>query len=330
MSKRLIVGLGVVAGVVASSGCATSGTDPAGWYATPPVASGKGRLAVELVDAPTVKVSEINVTISQVTAHAASVGWVEVMSGPAVTVDLLKLKDHAMALGFADLPTGKVTQIRLFVDAAAPNHVVLPSGEQVPLKVPSGEQSGIKIKGPFEVSACATTLVTLDFDGHKSIWVHPTGQDELWILRPVIHAKQVVQVGDMCADAGSPSGSPSPDGGLVEEGGGQPSGGGSPCTEASQCLSNVCAAASCVPSGPRGACVTSRDCASGSCLEDGTCESGGTKPAGASCASSAECLSGSCESGICDVGGQGAACAEPRDCAFTLRCDQGTCGPIIN
>ncbi len=294
------------------------------------IPAGKARLALELVDAPTHNLKQINVTVAKVTAHSVEAGWVTIYQGQQ-TIDLLKLKEYALQLGFKDLPPGKVTQIRLILDAAATNHVVLPSGQKVPLKVPSGIESGIKIRGPFGLKACNTTTVTLDFDGPKSIWVHPTGQEELWILRPVIHARRVSTNSTSCAPpdgsgggSGSPTLPPEGPGGVGTGGGsGSGSGGGSgsglpggilegaggACTTGTSCLSGVCNNGVCGQGGPGVPCRNPTDCASGQCQSDGTCGAGAAGGAGSACTVGSQCLSNACVNGFCEAGSQGAPSA---------------------
>lgn len=309
---------------------------------------------------------EINVTIDRVTAHSAEGGWVEIFSGK-VTVDLLSLKTQGMFLGFQDLPPGKITQLRLYTDPTGIQNVMLATGELVPLKVPSGVQSGIKIKGPFELSACNVTNVTLDFEGHKSIWAHPTGSGEDWILRPVIHTRKVHGEPGECATPGGPTG---PGGPIdpnstpisptnpnstpidpFEEGGGnttptsptsptspsttlQPpfeeGGAGTPCSSASQCLSNVCQSGLCGVGGPGSACELSTDCSSLSCGLDGLCGSGTANGVGSSCSQNSQCLSNTCVAGVCEVGSQGTPCNTINDCAAGFACELGSCSPVIN
>lgn len=183
-------------------GAGSSGNDRAGLEA--PTAPGYARVAVGLTASAqggpssnrgngggkgSVRdLSEIIVEVDRVTAHAAGGGWVTVSETP-VTVDILRLSEFAVELGFGDLPAGKVTQIRLHViDGSAPYVTLSATGEQVPLKVPSGMQSGLKIKGPWDLEACTLTSITVDVDLKKSIHVHPRGHEDLWILRPVIRA----------------------------------------------------------------------------------------------------------------------------------------------
>jgi uncharacterized membrane protein YgcG len=334
--------VGLVASGVVSCGV-TQGTGQ-----PPP---GYGQLEVMLVDAPLPQVKEIVVSIDKVTAHASGQGWVTI-SNDDVTVDLLRLQHHATSLGFANLPAGKVTQIRLYLQEGGAQYVTLASGAQVALKVPSGLQSGIKIKGPFQIEACEKETVTIDFDGKKSIWVHPTGQGDLWILRPVIHTKKSSGVVVGCTDPGGPGmpegggGSGGGDGsgggggdlpGFAEGGG---SGGGSgdsgtgsagdPCSAGSACLSGSCAAGVCEVSGPGGACNVNGDCASWVCLADGTCSSGNAGGNGSACSHNSQCLSNACVQGVCGEGNQGAPCSSAADCALGFSCIQSTCQVLIN
>lgn len=208
------------AGAVALAGCGVSG--------------GNGTLAVALTDAPSPDVKGIVVTIDTVTAHSQEAGWVTVAHGP-ITVDLLTLQDVSMQLGEVSLPAGTVNEIRLILAEDGPQYVVLTDDSHAPLRTPSGAESGVKLKGKFEVSACVKHTVTLDFDGKNSIAYHETGgPDPEWILRPVVHVKAEADEPESCsADAGTPdSGTPpvgdnppgtpdagtgSPDGGICSE-----------------------------------------------------------------------------------------------------------------
>jgi len=166
--------------------------------------SGTGTLAIMLTDAPTDSVKSIFVTIDSVTVHSDQAGWVSVFQGP-LTVDLLTLKDTSMKLGQVTLPAGTVSQVRFVLTDNGPQYVVLNDGSQAPLKVPSGSESGVKLNGPFTVSACNKHTLVLDFDGKNSIEFHETGSDIGWILRPVIHVKAEADEVEPCnPDAGSP------------------------------------------------------------------------------------------------------------------------------
>ncbi len=175
-----------------------------------PAPTGSGQLAVSLVDAKSDSASQVWITVTRVTAHADGGGWFDVTTVPSklpLTFDLLKLQDSATDLGLATLPKGTtITQIRLYVSGEdGKNWVVLSDGTTTkPLKVPSGVQSGIKIHGPWTIAECSQTAVTLDMDGQKSVWTHPTGLEELWILRPVVHVKKSDTVPVGCTPPSAP------------------------------------------------------------------------------------------------------------------------------
>jgi hypothetical protein len=176
-----------------------------------------GAMELRLVDAPNPDVTAVVVTITHVDAHIAGAGWVT-LSSKKVTVDLLSLQGGTFAsLGVTALPAGNLTQLRLYTDDAGPNYVITPDGAQHPLDIPSGDESGIKLKLGIQIDACASGSITLDFDGHKSIWTHPRGggAGDLWQLRPVVRLRAVTQTGT-CSDGGTtPAPSTGSDGGIT-------------------------------------------------------------------------------------------------------------------
>jgi len=135
-----------------------------------------------------------------------------------------------MQLGAVALPPGEVTQIRLELDPAGPQYVLLPDDTKAQLFVPSGTQTGVKLNGHFPVTAFNLHTVTLDFDGPNSIEYHPTGQPKpRWILRPVIRVKAEADEVIPCSnDAGPDAGNPDagePDAGNPDAGSELPDGG---------------------------------------------------------------------------------------------------------
>ncbi len=284
------------------------GVAPAG-----PAPSGQGQLAIALTDAPNPDVSSIVVSVAKVTAHSTSAGWVTVSPAAVSTstplaVDLLTLQSSEQELGLLNLPPGTITQIRLYV-SQDDNYVVLTSDKsKVPLKVPSGSQSGVKIQGPWDITACNQTSITLDFDGKKSIWYHPTGQGDEWILRPVIHTKK--------SDSAAVGCSASSDGGAASTPGSTTCDADHPCAAGDECSSaGVC-------QGPEGAsCVTGAECISSSCDSTNRC---GPGPVGTSCTSAADCLTTTCTNGTCAKGGGGASCSAASDCVSGT-CTDGSC-----
>ena len=331
MRRLGISGMTAMVAMALAQSCTTSDSS----FGDRPLGVGQGRLVVDLVDAPNPAVKEIWVTIEKVTAHSTSAGWVTVMTSP-LTVDLLKLTTYTQPLGFARLPAGTVTQLRLYVAAAGPQYVVLPDGTQVPLKTPSGTQSGIKIQGPWEVSACNNTEVTVDFDGHKSIWAHPTGHEGEWILRPVIRVKKSHTSPAPCEGPADSGGLGETDGGFDENGGDVGDGGvdgdgeGTRCSSAAECLSGSCVNGMCEAGGPGAPCRLGGDCSAALCQNDGVCSPGSAGGAGSPCQDHGQCLSNTCTAGACEPGGQGSFCQGQVDCADGFSCDIGICQPQVN
>lgn len=172
-----------------------------------------GRFSVKLVDAPAEGVTRVTVTLAEVLAVLPDAGTLTLAQGP-LTVDLLTLQNGAfLDLGAVSLPEGEVTQLRFRIDGDGPNEVGFADGGTAPLSIPSGEQAGIKLPGPFLVRACATTRLTVDFDGRQSVQVTGAGNSGRFNLRPVVLVKQVETTPEAC----EPEPEPEPDAGLATE-----------------------------------------------------------------------------------------------------------------
>lgn len=83
---------------------------------------------------------------------------------PPRTIDVVKLHFLQEILGTAVVPAGTYTQVRLVLEPTG-NYVV-PKGTntQFPLDTPSGQESGVKVLGRFEVKAGVINAIMIDFD----------------------------------------------------------------------------------------------------------------------------------------------------------------------
>src|SRR5215203_1965455 len=103
------------------------------------------RLEVRLTDAPG-DYEEVNVDIQGVEIHSEdgnpSQGWMslEVRKGVYNLLEFTNGLDTLIAS--AELPAGKLSQIRFILGE---NNSLKVSGDVVPLKTPSGQESGLKI-----------------------------------------------------------------------------------------------------------------------------------------------------------------------------------------
>jgi hypothetical protein len=160
-----------------------------------------------MVDAPAPydDLEALEVIFKEVKVHAASEAeddttdgnssWITVMSDtlPVAdrTFDLLELVGGVRALiGDLELEAGHYTQLRIVIDSATATI----AGQNHPVTVPSGAQSGLKLTGGWDVDPDAITSLTLDFDVNKSLIETPPGSGN-FKLKPTIRMVQTVLSG---------------------------------------------------------------------------------------------------------------------------------------
>jgi hypothetical protein len=176
------------------------------------------KVTLELTDAPpdTSAIDHVFVSLARVEVHVAGddegesnqgdaskaaaeaeadggdgAGW-RTVTPKAGTFDLVALQDDVRAtLGELELPSGKLTQIRLFIDGEARNEVVLTNGDTCALELSSVPPTGIKINHPFkalDVSESSQLKLVVDFDLRQSL---DQAAACSFTLRPVIELKSV-------------------------------------------------------------------------------------------------------------------------------------------
>lgn len=141
---------------------------------TNPVDSDMGRLQLEMTDAPMNLdlVSEANVTISHIEARRVqdedtTNPFIEIYN-ETETYNLLELRNGVTEkLADIEVPAGSYDLIRMYVDNAS---LTLTNGMTYDVKVPSGEQTGIKvfIDPALQVEGGLTSELLLDFDVSQS------------------------------------------------------------------------------------------------------------------------------------------------------------------
>ena len=107
-------------------------------------------------------------------------------------LELLTLTNGVRAqLGIVDLEPGHYNQMRLILsEEEGANYVIDSEDNIIDLKVPSGGKSGIKLGNGFDIVGESTDIV-LDFNVHKSVYVHPAGHSDKWVLRPTIRVVEI-------------------------------------------------------------------------------------------------------------------------------------------
>jgi hypothetical protein len=175
-----------------------------------------GRLQVYMVDAPAMyeNLEALTVIFGEVKVHAsadaegenegAEAGWITVMSDTLPeterTFDLLELVGGVSALlGDVELPAGHYTQLRILIDSAT----VTIDGLTVPLKIPSGAQSGLKLVGGWDIIPDVVTKLTLDFDAAKSLKETPPGSGN-FKFKPTIRMVQTDLTGSISGAVAPP------------------------------------------------------------------------------------------------------------------------------
>ncbi|TMQ68334.1 MAG: DUF4382 domain-containing protein [Candidatus Eisenbacteria bacterium] len=172
-TTRLIAALAAAAALAAVAGCSKNDDQ---------IAATTGHVNVVLTDDPAVY-DKVNLVVTGVAIHRGdsdTTAW-ETLRSDSTTIDLLTLQNGAtLQLATADAPAAHYTQIRLLLGAGS---TIVVDGVTHPLVIPSGQQTGLKIVGGFDVPPGGTVELTLDFDASRSIIVTGNGT---YILRPVV------------------------------------------------------------------------------------------------------------------------------------------------
>jgi hypothetical protein len=145
---------------------------------------GHSTLNVRLTDAPA-DYQEVNIDLEKIYVKLSgdSASWVELNSIPGV-YNLLGLQNGVDTLiGNEVLPTEVVKEIRLVLGS---ENTIKVSGSVYPLVIPSGAESGLKIKVNKKLNAPIETLI-IDFDAALSVHEEGIGN---YKLRPVLKVKE--------------------------------------------------------------------------------------------------------------------------------------------
>lgn len=170
----------------------------------------QGTMKVLLTDAayPIGSVASAKVTVSKIEVRSDSSSgdnFTDVTLAQPKTIDLINLRNGlTQELNSAKVPTGTYSEIRLI---ANDGQIVLKDGQDYSLKVPSGEESGIKIKinPPVIISRDKTTEMLIDFDLSKSFVQQGNGN---FIFKPVIRAASIPASGSISGTVTNNNGTP--------------------------------------------------------------------------------------------------------------------------
>lgn len=169
--KKIVLSLFAIAAITATVLIACSKEDS------------KTTLRVRLTDNP-VNAEEVNVDLLQVRVNYRddSTGWVNLNTNARV-YNLLGLQNGVDTLiASGSIPSNYIKEIRLVLGA---NNSIKVNGVVYPLTIPSGSESGLKIKVNKKMSGPLDSLI-IDFDAALSI--HQQGQGD-YKLKPVLKIK---------------------------------------------------------------------------------------------------------------------------------------------
>lgn len=150
--------------------------------------NGNGRLKLYLIDAPA-SLDSVVINVLRVEVNSNGDTWTVINDVPA-HYDLLQLSNGASAvLGDKSLPSGTYTQIRLIL---GDDNYVCVNGVRHALKVPSGEQTGLKLIHEFTIEPDNLYELYLDFNAARSVNMTGAGN---YMLKPTVRVQAVVVSG---------------------------------------------------------------------------------------------------------------------------------------
>lgn len=167
-----------------------------------------GQLSLGVTDAPVDDATSVVVQFSGVAFKRAGSApeIVQNLASSPRQLDLLQYQGGRAALLLDDvtLPAGDYEWIRLIVDnqsGVRDSYIVLSSGAECELRVPSGAESGLKLNRGFTLPAAGSVALTIDFDLRKSLHAPPGQQGAApdcaqgYLMRPTLRIVDDANVG---------------------------------------------------------------------------------------------------------------------------------------
>ena len=148
------------------------------------------RLEIRLTDAPgDYEAVYVDIQGVEINSESGDGGWkqLEVNKGIYNLIEFTNGMDTLLAT--AELPAGKVSQIRLKL---GDNNTVVIDGDTKNLTTPSGQQSGLKLNVHADLVEGITYKLWLDFDAARSVVETGSGK---YNLKPVIRTFTEAQSG---------------------------------------------------------------------------------------------------------------------------------------
>jgi hypothetical protein len=168
-----------------------------------------GYLSIGITDGPVDAADQLVLEIHGVELKPKAGRAISIDFAAPRSLDLLELQDgqRAMLLDDEEVPAGDYLWMRLKVaadpDVAGDSYIVI-DDSQCELRIPSGDETGLKMIRGFTVGVGSTTDFTADFDLRKSV-VRPPGQTtavdrcegQAYLLKPVVRLVNNLEVGTL-------------------------------------------------------------------------------------------------------------------------------------
>jgi hypothetical protein len=168
--------------VIYLAGCG-SGGGGGGGFVGGTGQQGTGTVSVFIADGPADEYEEIWVTVNEVSLIPVKGDPIVLFrSERGYEVNLLEYRDEDFLLTVRRVPAWWYEKVRLRVSDV---RAVGGPCEELKIKLPSGKID-LNPRGSFRVAPGGTLAIRLDIDANKSINLHPAGESEKCIFRPVV------------------------------------------------------------------------------------------------------------------------------------------------
>ena len=167
-------------------------------------APGSGALSVNMADTPVDNATSVVVDFTGIELHNTNGTMTTINFASPKQIDLLKLQNGvtgALTQG-ESVPAGTYDWMRLDVlankNTQGQSYIVLNTGAQYPLYIPSGSETGLKLVSPFTVAQGSTTRLIVEFNLRQSVTSTTDGQN--YMLVPALRLENELQIGTITAN----------------------------------------------------------------------------------------------------------------------------------
>ena len=160
-----------------------------------------GALSFAITDSPVDAAEKVVVRFNGIEIKPADGDAISFDFSSPRDIDLLALQggNAAPLISGESVPAGNYNWVRLKVSAVQDNvfdSYIQIDGVQYELRIPSGNETGLKLVSGFTVAQGGNANYTIDFDLRKSV-VAPPGQAPVMMLKPALRLVNNIEVGTM-------------------------------------------------------------------------------------------------------------------------------------